>query len=268
MSTGSRSNLTEAVKSGNVTLIEDDSKNIRRHMLDADLVFHLGMPSASPMYRKNPNLVNEVAESAINVLEYAREKKAQLVFVSTSSIYNGITPPHKESIVPLVTDYYTEGRILGERLCELYSKLYGVNVAAMRFFSVYGKHEEAKAGYANLVSQFLWAMRKKQQPEIYGDGEQRRDFVYAMDVVDALVRASSTKGFEVFNVGTGINYSLNEMVDMLNDELGTSIKPKYVAMPVKNYVMETKADTSKAEKKLGFKAKTTLKEGIRLISES
>ena len=144
--TGSKENLSEAMKSGNVTFINDDSKNIRKHMLDADLVFHLGMPSASPMYRKNPNLVNEVVEGVINVLEFAKEKKCNLVFVSTSSIYNGIKPPHKEDIIPKVTDYYTEGRIAGERMAELYHNLYGINVASMRFFSVYGKHEEAKGG--------------------------------------------------------------------------------------------------------------------------
>jgi UDP-glucose 4-epimerase len=235
-------------------------------MLDADIIFHLGMYSSSPMYKKNPNLVNEVIEGMINILEFAKEKGSTLVYVSTSSIYSGIKPPHREDIVPKVTDYYTEGRIGGERLSELYAKLFGVNVAAMRFFSVYGKHEEAKGGYANLVTQFLWTMKKGKQPELYGDGEQRRDFIYAGDVVEALKKASSIKGFEIFNVGTGINYSLNELVAKLNAELGTKIKPKYLEMPVKNYVAETKADTSKAEKKLGFKAKVTLDEGIKLIN--
>ena len=82
----------------------------------------------------------------------------------------------------------------------------------------------------------------------------------------ALKNASATKGFEIFNVGTGVNYSLNELVEILNEELQTEIKPKYVKMPVSNYVMETKADITKAEKKLGFKAKVTLKEGIKLIN--
>ena len=266
--TGSKRNLSDAMKSGNVTFIEGDSKSIGKHMLDADLIFHLGMPSASPMYRKNPNLVNEVVEGMINVLEFAKEKKCDLVYVSTSSIYNGIKPPHKEDIIPKVTDYYTEARLAGERMAELYHNLYGLNVASMRFFSVYGRHEEAKAGYANLISQFLWAMKKGESPEIYGDGEQRRDFIYAGDVVHALKNASAVKGFEIFNVGTGVNYSLNELVKILNEELGTDIKPRYVKMPVSNYVMETRADIAKAEKKLGFKAKVALREGIKLINIS
>jgi UDP-glucose 4-epimerase len=266
MNTGSKSNLTTAMKSGNVILIEDDAKNISKHMLDPDIIFHLGMYSSSPMYRKNPNLVNEVIEGMINILEFTKDKGSTLVYASTSSIYSGIKPPHREDITPKVTDYYTEGRIGGERMAELYSKLFGVNVAAMRFFSVYGKHEEAKAGYANLVTQFFWAMKKGKQPELFGDGEQRRDFIYAGDVVEALKKASTIKGFDIFNVGTGTNYSLNELVAKLNVELGTKIKPKYLEMPVKNYVAETKADTSKAEKKLGFKARVTLEEGIKLIN--
>jgi len=137
----------------------------------------------------------------------------------------------------------------------------------MRFFSVYGKYEKAKGGYANLVTQFLWNIMDKQEPVIYGDGEQRRDFVYVEDLVESLLLASRTKGFEVFNVGYGKNYSLNEMLAMLNGYLGTNVKAKYIKMPVKNYVMETLADTAKSQKILGFKAKTTLEEGIKIISE-
>jgi len=266
--TGSEENLSEAMKTGNVTLIKDDSKNIGKHGLDADLVFHLGIYSASPMYRQNPGLVGEVVSGMISVLEYARANSVPVVFASTSSIYNGIEPPHKEDAIPKVTDYYTEARIACERLSELYSKLYGTDVAAMRFFSVYGRHEAAKKQYANLVTQFLWVMKKGEQPVIYGDGTQKRDFVFADDVADALIAAAEkNKSFDVYNVGTGKNYTLNELVDKLNEELGTDIKPKYVEMPVKNYVMETLAYTEKAERKLGFKARVSLEQGISLLNE-
>lgn len=266
MYSGSPANLTEAMKTGNVTLINDSAKNIKNHKMDADLIFHLGMYSSSPMYKQHPNFVNEVIESAINILEYAKANKIDMVIASTSSLYNGITPPHSESMAPMVTDFYTEARFGVERLAELYHKLYGLNITALRFFSVYGKHEEAKKIYANLVSQFLWDMRKNESPVIYGDGKQRRDFVYVSDVVEALKLASSRKGFDIFNVGTGRNYSLNETVEKLNAALKKNIKPKYVPLPMTNYVMETKADTTKAEKVLGFKAKITLDEGIKQLT--
>jgi UDP-glucose 4-epimerase len=264
MHTGSEENLTEAMKTGNVSLIKDDSKNIRNHNIDADIVFHLGIYSASPMYRENPLLISEVVAGMISVLEYAKEHNATVVFASTSSIYNGVKPPHKEDVIPGVTDYYTEARIAAERVSELYAKLHSVNVAAMRFFSVYGRHEAAKKGYANLVTQFILNIKNNEQPVIYGDGTQKRDFVRAEDVANALMLATKIKGFDVFNVGTGKNYSLNEAIEKINSAMGKDIKPKYIPMPIKNYVMETLADTKKSEEKLGFKAAIDLDKGIKM----
>ncbi len=263
--TGSEDNLSHANGSGSVTFKKIDSGDIADAGFDADIVYHLGMYSASPMYRDNPLLLGEVANGMVKVLEYIKKRKIPLVFASTSSIYNGVKPPHKEDAQFFVTDYYTEGRIFAERTSELYGKLHGCNIAAMRFFSVYGWHEEAKKGYANLVTQFMWDMKEGKSPVIYGDGNQKRDFVFVDDVVEALVRASAVKGFEVFNVGAGRSYTINQMVDILNKKLGKNIAKKYVKMPVSNYVMETLADTSKAKRLLGFEAQVNLGDGIERL---
>ena len=264
--TGSRDNISGPVKSG-VKFLKKDARDIGEIKEKVSCIYHLGFYSASPMYRENPHLVAEVIDGMISVLELARKNDCPVVFSSTSSIYNGIKPPHREDVIPGVTDYYTEGRIEAERLSELYYRLYGLNVSAMRFFSVYGFHEDAKHGYANLATQFMKAMIKKEQPVIYGDGTQRRDFVFVTDVVDALLKASTSKGFDVYNVGSGVNYSLNELVDKINKLLGSSISAKYIEMPVKNYVMETLADTTKASRKLGFKAKIDLDSGLRTLAK-
>lgn len=264
--TGARENISGPEKSG-TRFIKEDVRKIADIKDKITCIYHLGFYSASPMYRENPHLVAEVIDGMISVLELARRNDCPVVFSSTSSIYNGITPPHKEDIIPGVTDYYTEGRIEAERISELYYKLYGISVSAMRFFSVYGFHEDSKHGYANLATQFMKAMIKKEQPLIYGDGTQRRDFVFVTDVVDALLKASKSKGFEIYNVGSGVNYSLNELVSKLNTLLKTSISAKYIEMPVKNYVMETLADTTKAQKKLGFKAKIDLDSGLRTLAK-
>lgn len=264
--TGSRDNISGPVRSG-VKFLKKDARDIGEIKEKVSCIYHLGFYSASPMYRENPHLVAEVIDGMISVLELARKNDCPVVFSSTSSIYNGIKPPHREDVIPGVTDYYTEGRIEAERLSELYYRLYGLNVSAMRFFSVYGFHEDAKHGYANLATQFMKAMIKKEQPVIYGDGTQRRDFVFVTDVVDALLKASTSKGFEVYNVGSGVNYSLNELVDKINKLLGSSISAKYIEMPVKNYVMETLADTTKASRKLGFKAKIDLDSGLRTLAK-
>jgi UDP-glucose 4-epimerase len=264
--TGSIDNLKE-FEGDNLTFLQKDARDFESIDFEADVVFHLGFYSASPMYRENPMLVSEVIAGMTSVLEYAREHGSSVVFSSTSSIYNGVKPPHREDIIPGVTDLYTEARIACERLSQLYWQLYGVNTSAMRFFSVYGYHEKAKGGYANLATQFLWDIRAGRNPVIYGDGEQRRDFVFATDVCDALVKASEHKGFDVFNVGYGKNFSLNQLLQKLNSILGTDVKAKYIEMPVKNYVMETLADVSKAERILNFRAGIDLDRGLKLLAD-
>ncbi len=264
--TGSFGNLKNGNK-GNVKLIESDARKLDSLNEKIECIFHLGFYSASPMYRENPHLVSEVIDGMISVLETARKNDCSVVFSSTSSIYNGVQPPHREDIIPGVTDFYTEGRISAERMSQLYSDLYGLNISAMRFFSVYGYHEDSKGGYANLATQFMKNIMKDESPVIYGNGEQRRDFVFVTDVVEALLKAVDSNNFEVYNVGFGKNYSLNELVSKINLILNKKVKAKYIEMPVKNYVMETLADPSKARDKLGFKAKVTLDEGLRLLSK-
>ena len=265
--TGKISNIKNATDDGTL-FVRGDVKNVKKVKGDFDYVFHLGIYSASPMYRENPNLVGEVIQGMTSVLEYCRESGALLVFASTSSIYNGIEPPHAENVIPGVTDYYTETRIACERLGELYHKMHDVRVAAMRFFSIYGNNDIGKGKYANLVTQFMVSMLKDEKPVIYGDGEQRRDFVFVSDVVDALQKATEVRGYGVYNVGTGKNYSLNEVVAKLQKATGKNIKPKYVKMPVKNYVTTTLAETSKAKEEIGFSAKVNLDKGINLLYSS
>lgn len=281
-------NLLEALKDHNLTVVDNlhtgseenlksldfpvefkkmDAKNVMDLGNNFDEIYHLGFYSASPMYRDDPFLVSEVVAGMTAVLELAKKTGSSVVFSSTSSIYNGVKPPHKEDTTPGVTDYYTEGRIASERLAELYCKLFDMNVAAMRFFSVYGYHEKAKGGYANLATQFLWEMMENRSPVIYGDGTQKRDFVFATDVAQALIKASDVKGYDVFNVGFGKNFDLNELVEKLNKLLDKTIKPNYIKMPVKNYVMETLADVSKTESKLGFRAQVSLDDGLKKIYE-
>ena len=233
---------------------------------EAEVVFHLGIPSSSPMYKRNPKLVGGAINDAIEVFEYAKKSGCKVVYASSSSIYNGNQVPYREDMPVYVTDYYTECRYAIERMAKLYNILFGVKSVGLRFFSIYGPKEEFKKQYANIVSQFLWSMRRDGPPVIFGDGTQTRDFTHVYDVVDALLLAWK-KDFEceIFNVGTGVAHSFNEVVELLNKLLGKNIKPIYRPNPIKNYVYHTLADTTKAEKLLGFKAKISLEEGLRSL---
>lgn len=263
MHTGSEENL----KGLKVNLIKAEVGNLGKYDLGKpEVIFHQGVYSSSPMYKENPHLVAKAINDFITLLEFAKKNGSQIIFASTSSIYNGITPPHKEGIVPKVTDLYTEARIAMERLAELYHNLYGMKIIGLRYFSVYGPKEDSKGRYANLISQFLWAMIKGEAPIIYGDGTQTRDFTYIDDVVRANILAmKSGVKFGMYNVGTGRSYTLNQMTGILNKCLGTSIMPRYVENKIKNYVHATLADTTKAKKELGFQAKVALEEGVKKL---
>jgi len=264
-STGSAENLKAVQKK--VRVIQASCQRILELKLpEVKKIFHLGIPSSSPMYRDNPLLVGEAVIGFMNVFELAKRNCARVVYASTSSLYRGCPMPHREDTMSEPFDYYTEARIAMERLARVYHELYGVSSVGMRFFSVYGPHERAKGKYANNVSQFLWSMLEDRPPEIYGDGEQTRDFVHVSDVVKACLKAvDSELGCEVINVGTGKQTSFNRVVELLNKSLGKSIKPVYLPNPVKNYVYHTLADLTKAKKLLGYRPTVTIEEGIRQL---
>jgi UDP-glucose 4-epimerase len=224
-------------------------------------IFHLGMPSSTPMYREDRALVHKTLKGAVNLWELAKQRKLRVVFASSSSLYNGNPIPWHEDMPIFVTDFYTEVRYWLERLSTLYYDFYGVESIGLRLFSVYGIGEEAKGKYANLITQLLWARRDKSRFPIYGDGSQSRDFIYINDVVTAFLLAMESKiphGF--FNVGTGIAHSVNDIIKILGVEVD------YIENPLKNYVEQTLADPRKAEEQLGFKARHSLGEGLEILN--
>jgi UDP-glucose 4-epimerase len=267
MHTGSVDNIRDIMSQHNVKLVQDTSGNAEKADKDADIIFHLGMYSSTPMYRENNQRVSEVIRDAIDLFKFASGAGIPVVFASSSSVYNGLNPPHTEDLSLKVTDFYTEARIGVERLAELYNKFNGLDATALRLFSVYGRHEENKKEFANLVTQFLLAIKSDQQPVIYGDGTQTRDFTFVEDVVSAFIKGADKKGFNIYNVGTGTNYTLNQLVEKLSEHVGRNVIPKYIPQPLKNYVMHTLASTKKAEAELGFKARYTLDMGIDDLME-
>ncbi len=264
--------VVDSLHTGSYDLIKDLNVKFFKETVDEfyrkenwkniDGIFHLGKPSSSPMYRENRWKFVESVNGTIAVLEMAKELGVKVVTASSSSLYNGLEPPHREDMIIKPTDFYTEGRLIEERLAKVYNDLYGVKYAAMRFFSVYGPNEQYKKGFANLISQFIWMFMKNKSPVIYGDGEQRRDFIFVTDVVNALVLAMEKDAVGIFNVGTGKSYSLNQAGAIIKKKMKVNIDPVYVENKIKNYVQVTQASTEKAERELGFRAKTDIENGI------
>ncbi len=264
MHTGSEENVS-SVRS-KIKLLKMSSGEIAKAGGGFDAILHQGVYSSSPMYKENPLLTAKVLEEWIAILDYVRKNdRTKLVFASSSSLYNGQQPPHREDMDIKITDFYTEGRYAMERLSHLYSDLYGIRSVGLRYFSVYGPHERSKGKYANLITQFLWDIKAGKRPVILGDGSQTRDFTYVGDVVEANLAALRYDKHDIFNVGTGVSTSLNDVISLLNRKLGTSVKAAYEQNRIKNYVAHTKADTSKAATMLKFKAAVRLEEGADRI---
>jgi UDP-glucose 4-epimerase len=261
MHTGSPGNLTDL--KGSLELIQGSCNDLPEMDLHPEKIYHLGIPSSSPMYKKNPYLVGVALNGFTAVFELARKSEARVIYASSSSLYSGLLPPHHEDMTIQVTDYYTEARLAMERMAELYKRLFDVRSVGMRFFSVYGPKETAKKEYANMVTQFLWEMREGRTPLIFGDGGQTRDFTYVKDVTRALRLAMDSVYHGILNVGTGKAYSFNEVIEILNKSMDLSMKPQYVENPIKNYVQHTLSDTAKAEKTLGFRSKYSLEDGVK-----
>jgi len=264
LSTGNLRNL-KAVKN-KIKFIKSPVADIFKYKNINNLngIYHYGIPSSTPLYRENPRLVGEAINEFNTVLELAKKEKCKFVYASSSSIYNGNQTPFTEDMPVLVKDLYTEARYAMERLAKLYFDWHRVKSIGVRFFSVYGPHEEAKKNFANLVTQFLWAAKKGEKPVIYGDGTQTRDFTYVKDIIEGCILAMNSEiENDIFNIGAGFQYTLNEMVKMLAKALDKDIKCKYVPNPIQGYVFETWADTKKAQKALGFKPQYPFEKGLK-----
>jgi UDP-glucose 4-epimerase len=261
MHTGSPTNLEGL--DGSLNVIKASCNELVGMDIHPEMIYHLGIPSSSPMYKKNPYLAGEALNGFTAVLELAKKSGARVVYASSSSLYSGLLPPHHEDMTINVSDYYTEARLAMERMAELYKRLFGVRSMGMRFFSVYGPKEEAKRQYANMVTQFLWNMRDGKIPVIFGDGSQTRDFTYVKDVVQALRLAMQSDYHGILNVGTGKAYSFNEVIEILNRTLGQSVTPQHVDNPIGNYVPHTLSDTTKAKNVLGFTPRWSLEDGVK-----
>jgi len=269
---GNKDNLPDDSR---VEFIEGSVMNrekVREAIEGCDIVYHQAARSSSPMHKDDPIKGAKVnIEGFMNVVEEAKQSTVEkIVYASTSSMYGTIQPPHKEHTGEEPNNLYTASKMSREMYAKAYAKQTDIHFTGLRYFSVYGPRESSKGEYANVLTQFMWKMMDGERPEIWGMGTRSRDFTYVRDIARANILASKitqrTNG-EVFNIGTGVNTSFNQLVELLNQELGTDIKPKHVPHPRDNPVKTTKADYSKAEEKLGYTPKYSLEEGIKLTKE-
>ena len=239
---------------------------------DVDVVFHLAALSSLQMHEENLQQgVRVNVEGFVNVVEQARLDGCDtVVYASTSSIYGSQTEPSPEEMAVSVNTAYEASKLSRERYAEYFSNHHGLTLAGLRYFSVYegfGGAEAHKSGYANVIAQFADAIADGESPELYGDGEQTRDFTHVEDIVRGTVLAAEQELDGVYNLGTGERHTFNTVVAMINEELGTDVDPAYVESPIPEdvYIHDTCADSSKLCDATGWEPEIALEEGVRRV---
>jgi UDP-glucose 4-epimerase len=261
---GTEANLDDAVEFVERSVLEEDLPT------DVDVLFHLAALSSRAMHEAAPGRGAAVnVEGFINTVEQARATGCEtVVYASTSSIYGDRTEPSPESLPVRARTGYEASKLSRERYGEYYSEFHDISMAGMRLFSVYqgfAGAEEHKGEYANLIAQFADQLDRGVPPEIWGDGTQTRDFTHVEDIVRGLELAADHELDGIYNLGTGESYSLNELVNRLNETLDTDVDPVYAPLEMTNYVHDTMADPSKMEAATGWTPSITLEEGLERV---
>jgi UDP-glucose 4-epimerase len=195
-------------------------------------IYHLAAIVSVQESIQNPILSNEVnVKGTLNILEASRLNGVKRVVFSSSAAVYGDEPtqPKDESSQTKPISPYGYEKLIGEQYMKLYSDLYGVETVCLRYFNVYGERQSATSDYSGVISIFENKFKNNEIPNIYGDGEQYRDFVYVKDVAIANIKAMNTTNVsgQIICVGTGIKTSINDIVDILNIKYKKNIKPNY-----------------------------------------
>ncbi len=272
LSTGKISNL-EAVRHS-LTFYEADIRDleaIRPCFSGVDYVVHLAALSSVVRSLEDPVTANAVNLSGtLNVLVAARDAGAKrLVFAASAAAY-GDSPlmPRRESQEPRPLSPYALTKLAGEYYCQLFTRLFGLEAVALRFFNIFGARQDPRSPYTGVLSKFITAYIQGTIPVIFGDGEQSRDFTHVDNVVDAVRRAcvASQAPGRVVNVGTGMSYTLNQTVTELNRIFAKQVVPDFRAERAGD-VRESLADVTVAREILGYRPLVDFQNGLERTVE-
>ena len=204
-----------------------DFKLLKNACTDADCIYHLASDISIQYSIENPtktytnNLIG-----TLNVLEVARVLGIKkVVFSSTAAIYGSTSEPCVETDRPDPLNPYSVSKLAGENLMKMYNDLYGIETVSLRYFNVYGPRQAYKGQYAPVIGIFQKQKNEGKPLTIVGDGGQSRDFVHVADVAAANIFVSETNTVGVFNVGTGIEYTINQIADLTNNSAGKTTIP-------------------------------------------
>jgi nucleoside-diphosphate-sugar epimerase len=265
--TGSRENIAHL--GDNIDLIEGDLTDagvVRAAVQDVEYVLHLAALVSVPESVDNPVRNFDVNLTGTHHLLLAARDAGvrRVVFSSSCAVYGDHGAPQHEELPPRALSPYAAAKLSAEQLCRSFTHVYGLPTVCLRYFNVFGPRQNPRGGYAAAIPQFILTVIEERQPTIYGDGHQSRDFVYVTNVVDANLRACGVEEAigGVFNIGTGRETSLLDLVSILSEQTGQPITPMFAPSRVGD-IRRSYGDISRATTILGYRPVIGLSEGLR-----
>ena len=268
LSSGKSENL--ACMQGKIKLLQHsitDLDKLHEACRGVDYVLHLAARTSVPRSVLNPLETNHVnVNGTLNVLVVARDAKVKrVVFAGSSAVY-GETPtlPKREDMPPAPISPYGVSKLTGEIYGQVFHRCYGLEFVSLRYFNVFGPKQDPGSPYSGVLSLFNAAVLNGTQPNVYGDGEQSRDFTYVGNAVEANLLACEAKGAAglAINIGTGSRYTLNQTLALLEKITGRPAKAKY-APPREGDIRDSQADITRAREVLGYTPRIGFEEGLK-----
>jgi len=269
LSTGFRENLEEI--GGDFDFIEGDLNNdeaLRKALQNVEIVFHQAALPSVPRSVESPAETHQACVNAtFNLLLKAKDAGVKRVIYAASSSAYGNTEvlPKVETMRPDPLSPYAGAKLMGEYYCQIFSRVYGLESIALRYFNVFGPRQNPSSMYSGVISRFVDALMGGKTPVIFGDGETSRDFTYIANVVDANIKASqASKGVgEVMNCANGERITLNELLDVLKNITGKQEVNAIYEPERAGDVKHSQADNRRAVECFGYERKVGLEEGLR-----
>ena len=267
--TGRRENLIHVLE--HIEVVEGDLQSYERvhtAVVGCEIVLHQGALPSVPRSVQDPLTSNATnVTGTLNVLLAARDAGVKrVVYASSSSIY-GANPelPKHEGLLPQPISPYAVAKLAGEGFCRSFHEVFGLETVALRYFNVFGPRQDPLSQYAAVVPNFISALLEGEQPVVFGDGEQSRDFTYVGNVVEGNVLAMNAEGVagKPYNIAAGDRTTLNELLRHIGRLMGKQAGARYEAARLGD-VKHSQADVSAAERDLGYSVNVSVEEGLRI----
>ena len=268
--TGSRANLTEIADKVEVHTVDlRDPESLAPACAGVDTIFHLAALPSVPRSVQEPRPSHESnLDGTFNLLEAARAAGVRRIVYAASSSAYGNQPgfPRVETMTPQPVAPYPVQKLAGELYMQSYHRVYGLETVCLRYFNIFGPRQVPDSPYSGVMARFILQMMRREQPVIFGDGEQGRDFTYVANAVQAnlLAAAAPTANVagRVFNIACGERHSLNETYAHLARLLNFDLPPQH-APERPGDIRDSLADISAAREAFGYTPQVIFEEGLR-----